>query len=121
MPLWSELGATDEQRQVLEILSGDVAVGRPILTAPDVPPDRVKALRRAFDETLADPAFMEAVKEAHMEFNPIGGEELQDIASRIAGASPQVVAMVKEAIKIKDVRQLPGDQKPKGGAAGEKE
>jgi tripartite-type tricarboxylate transporter receptor subunit TctC len=121
VPLWSELGATDEQRQVLEILSGDVAVGRPILTAPDVPPDRVKALRRAFDETLADPAFMEAVKEAHMEFNPIGGEELQAIASRIAGASPQVIGMVKEAIKIKDVSQLPADQKPKGGAAGEKE
>jgi hypothetical protein len=61
------------------------------------------------------------VKEAHMEFNPIGGEELQDVASRIAGASPQVIARVKEAIKIKDVRQLPADQKPKGGASGEPE
>jgi hypothetical protein len=34
---------------------GDVAVGRPILTASDVPADRVRALRKAFDETLADP------------------------------------------------------------------
>jgi tripartite-type tricarboxylate transporter receptor subunit TctC len=121
VPLWSELGQTDEQRQVLEILSGDVAVGRPILTAPGVPPERVRALRRAFDETLADPAFIAAASQAHMDFNPIGGEELQDVASRIAGASPQVIALVKEAIKIKDVRQLPADQKPKGGPAGEKE
>jgi hypothetical protein len=121
VPLWSELGQTDEQRQVLEILSGDVAVGRPILTAPDVPPERVRALRRAFDETLADPSFIEAAGNAHMEFHPIGGEELQDIASRIAGASPQVISMVKEAIKIKDVRQLPGAQKPKEGAPGDKE
>ena len=121
VPLWSELGQTDEQRQVLEILSGDVAVGRPILTAPSVPPERVRALRRAFDETLADPAFIAAASQAHMDFNPIGGEELQDVASRIAGASPQVIATVKEAIKIKDVRQLPADQKPKGGPAGEKE
>src|ERR1700693_71656 len=66
VPLWSELGATDEQRQVLDILSGDVAVGRPILTAPGVPPDRVRALRRAFDDTLVDPAFIGAVKQAHM-------------------------------------------------------
>jgi tripartite-type tricarboxylate transporter receptor subunit TctC len=121
VPLWSELGQTEEQRQILEILSGDVAVGRPILTAPGVPPERVRALRRAFDDTLADPAFIEAAREAHMEFNPIGGEELQDVVGRIAGASPKVIAMVKEAIKIKDVRQLPADQKRPGGAAGEKE
>ena len=36
VPLWSELGESDEQRQVLDILSGDVTVGRPILTAPEV-------------------------------------------------------------------------------------
>ena len=121
VPLWSELGQTDEQRQMLEILSGDVAVGRPILTAPDVPPDRVRALRRAFDDTLADPSFVEAVSKANMEFHPIGGEELQNIVGRIAGASPKVIAMVKEAIKIKDVRQLPADQKPKGGPSGDNE
>src|SRR5215470_7294046 len=77
VPLWSELGANDSQRQVLDILSGDVAVGRPILTAPDVPPERVKALRKAFDETLKDPKFIEAAKNANMYFNPMGGEELQ--------------------------------------------
>ena len=121
VPLWSELGQTDEQRQILEILSGDVAVGRPILTAPDVPAERVRALRRAFDETLADPLFIDAANKAHMDFHPIGGEELQGIASRIAGASPNVIAKVKEAITIKDVRLLPGSEKPKDGAAGDKE
>src|SRR6202051_1243156 len=70
VPLWSELGQTDEQRQVLEILSGDVAVGRPILTAPGVPPERVRALRRAFDDTLADPMFIEATSKANMDYHP---------------------------------------------------
>jgi tripartite-type tricarboxylate transporter receptor subunit TctC len=120
VPLWSELAGNDDQRAVLEILSGDVAVGRPILTAPDVPPDRVRALRQAFDETLKDPAFLEAAKTAHMDFNPIGGVELQDVAGRIAGASPKIIAMVKDAITIKDVRQLPPDPSRKGGE-GEKE
>jgi hypothetical protein len=46
-----------------------------------------------------------------MDFNPIGGEELQVVAGRIAGASPQIIAKVKEAMKIKDVRQLPGGGK----------
>jgi tripartite-type tricarboxylate transporter receptor subunit TctC len=88
VPLWSELGQSEEQRQILEILSGDVTVGRPILTAPDVPPERVRALRRAFDDTLMDPSFIDAASKAHMDFRPIGGEELQSIVNRIAGPRP---------------------------------
>jgi tripartite-type tricarboxylate transporter receptor subunit TctC len=104
-PLWTELAQTDNQRQVLEILSGDVSVGRPILTAPDVPADRVKALRQAFDETVNDPRFQEAAKQAGMDINPMGGEELQHVVERIVTASPAVVAMVKDAIAIKDVER----------------
>lgn len=111
VPLWSELGQSAQERAVLEILSGDIALGRPIVTAPDVPPARVEALRRAFDETLADPAFVATAKEAHMDFNPIGGAELQDIVGKIAGASPYLIVLVKDAIKIKDMRQLPGEHK----------
>ena len=57
VPLLSELGKTAEDRQVLEVISADVAVGRPILTTPDVAPERVAALRKAFDDTMADKAF----------------------------------------------------------------
>jgi hypothetical protein len=48
IPLWSDLGESDAQSQILHVLSGDVAVGRPILTAPDVPAERIAALRLAF-------------------------------------------------------------------------
>ena len=102
------------------MLSGDVAVGRPILTAPDVPADRVKALRQAFDDTLSDPQFIAAAKQANMDINPMGGEELQQIVRKVAGLSPKVIAMVKEAIKTKDLQELPADQKPKGDSSGGK-
>jgi tripartite-type tricarboxylate transporter receptor subunit TctC len=105
VPLWAELAQTEDQRRVLEILSGDAAVGRPILTAPDVPPERVKALRKAFDDTLADPQFLAAAKQANMYFNPIGGEELQQIVGRIVSHPPEIVTMVKDAIAIKDVQK----------------
>jgi tripartite-type tricarboxylate transporter receptor subunit TctC len=105
VPLWSELGQNDDQRQVLEILSGDAAVGRPILTAPDVPADRVKALRKAFDDTLRDPAFIEAAKQANMYFNPMPGEELQQVVNKIASPPERILALVKQAIEIKDVQK----------------
>jgi len=105
VPLWRELGQTDEQRQILDILSGDIAVGRPILTAPGVPADRVRALRKAFDDTMRDPQFIESAAKANMYLNQMAGEELQEIAGRIASPSPAVIEKVRDAIKVRDVQE----------------
>jgi tripartite-type tricarboxylate transporter receptor subunit TctC len=105
VPLWSELGESEGQRQILEILSGDVAVGRPILTAPDVPADRVRALRKAFDETLSDPQFVAAAKEANIYINPMGGEDLQIMVERIAGPSERVLTMLRQATEFKGAQK----------------
>jgi hypothetical protein len=105
VPLWTELAANDDQRQVLALLSGDVSVGRPILTAPNVPAERVKALRQAFDDTMRDPQFIAAAEQAHMEMAPMGGAELQRAVDGIVSAPQRIVAMVKDAIAIKDVKK----------------
>ena len=101
VPLWSELGESESQRQILEILSGDVAVGRPILTTPDVPADRLRALRKAFDETLADPQFIDAAKQANIYINPMGGEELQAMVEKISGPSEKVLTLLRQAAEFK--------------------
>jgi hypothetical protein len=110
-PLWTELAENEEQRQILDVLSGDVAVGRPILTAPDVPAARVRALRKAFDDTLNDPAYREAAKKANMYLNPMGGEELQQIVGRIVSLSPQVIERVKDVIRPRDLQERPAAKK----------
>ena len=105
VPLWTELAENDDQRQVLQILSGDVSVGRPILTAPGVPTDRVKALRQAFDDTMRDPQFIAVSMQSNIDINPMGGAELQDIVGQIVSPSAKILAMVKDAIAIKDVER----------------
>ena len=113
-PLLTELAQNDEQRQILEVVSGDAAVGRPVLTAPEVPAERVRALRKAFDDTMRNPAFLEAAEKARMYINPIGGEELQKIVGRIVSPSPVVIEKVKDAIRPRNLQTLPG---AKGGGA----
>ena len=105
VPLWTELAENGDQRQVLDLLSADVSVGRPILTAPSVPDDRVKALRQAFDDTMRDPQFIAAAEQANMVMNPMGGDELQQVVGKIVSPSAKILAMVKDAIAIKDVRK----------------
>jgi len=113
-PLLTDLAQNDEQRQILEVVSGDAAVGRPILTAPEVPAERVAALRKAFDDTMRDPAFLAAAQKAGLHFNPVGGEELQKIVIRIVSPSPTVIEKVKDAIRPRNLQTLPGAKKGGG-------
>ena len=83
MPLLMELGGNADDRAVLKLLSTPVAIGRPVFSTPDVPADRVKALRAAFDATMKDRAFLEEAHKANLEINPVAGDELQRIVADI--------------------------------------
>jgi tripartite-type tricarboxylate transporter receptor subunit TctC len=91
VPLLTDLAANEEDRAVLKLLSASAAVGRPIFTTPDVPPDRVKALRDAFSKMIKDPAFIEQAKKEHFEIDPVSGEDLQKIVADIV-KTPQSIA-----------------------------
>ena len=57
-PTIFEFLKTEEQRQVLTFFSNNVLLGRPLMAPPGVPADRIAILRRAFDATMADAAFL---------------------------------------------------------------
>lgn len=108
VPLWSELAKDPKQRQTIEILSNDVILGRPFVVAPEVPADRVAALRRAFDLAMKDPQLVEQANKAKMDLNPLDGATLQREVERTLSAAPEVVETVKAVLAITDVQQLPG-------------
>jgi tripartite-type tricarboxylate transporter receptor subunit TctC len=115
VPLLAELAGSDDQRAVLQLISGEVAMGRPIVAPPGVPEARIAALRKAFDDTVADPRFVAEAAQRQMDLSPVGGPELQQIAAGIVGASPRTIERMKDAIAVRDVKELPADQR-KGGA-----
>ena len=55
VPLLLELVNNDLDRKVMTFLSAETAISRALVTTPDVPAERVEALRRAFDATMKDP------------------------------------------------------------------
>ena len=91
VPLLMDLGANEEDRTLLKLLSAPVTIGRPIWTTPDVPADRVKALRDAFQATLKDPAFLDEAQKSGLEVNAVSGEEMQKIVADIV-ATPKPIA-----------------------------
>jgi tripartite-type tricarboxylate transporter receptor subunit TctC len=91
VPLLTDLAANDLDRAALALLSAPPTVGRPVFTTPGVPPERLAALRRAFDETVRDPAFLAEAKRQALDVEPVSGERLQTITADIL-ASPRAVA-----------------------------
>jgi len=69
------------------------------VTTPDTPPERVEALRRAFDATMKDPLFLAEAEKAGMDINPSVGEEAQRVADFIANTPATVVARAKALLE----------------------
>ena len=57
MPSVEDLARNADERKVIELVVSGTRLGRPMATTPDVPADRLAALRAAYRATMADPAF----------------------------------------------------------------
>jgi tripartite-type tricarboxylate transporter receptor subunit TctC len=95
VPLLFELTDDAMERQVLTFLSADTAIARSLVAAPDTPPERVAALRRAFDDTMRDPDFLAEADKALLDIVPMSGADAQKIADSIVNTPPEVVARAK--------------------------
>ena len=73
-------------------------IGRPFVTAPDVPADRVAALRQGFAETMKDPEFLADAAKNNIEIRPVYGEELQQLVARVLASPRSAVALLKSVL-----------------------
>ena len=64
---------------------GTTNIGRPVFTTPDVPRERIAALRKAFDAMIRDPAVIEQAKKENFDIDPTSGEAMQALVSEIVG------------------------------------
>jgi tripartite-type tricarboxylate transporter receptor subunit TctC len=99
VPTMVEFAKTDQHRQMLEFWMAQSATARAIFTPPGVPVDRVAVLRRAFDQTVKDPAFLAEVSKLKTVIEPDTGEEVQNEVKRLLGTSPEVAAAIVKVLK----------------------
>ena len=82
VPLLKTLVASEEDRTVLEMLGVPEEMGRPFLMPPGTPKHLVQIIRRAFDATMKDPAFLADAEKARLELGAITGEEMEKMIKR---------------------------------------
>jgi tripartite-type tricarboxylate transporter receptor subunit TctC len=94
-----------EMKQILETISAPLAMGRPILTAPDVPPQRLAALRKAFDAAMADPGFKAEAERKNLEYDYASGEKIEGIINRLYAMPKPIIEKAARALESTNKRQ----------------
>ena len=101
-PLLSELmdeyKTSDLGRRVVTVMLGSGELGRPIVTTPGLPADRVKILRDAFMKSMSDPALLAEATRNKLEITAVSGEELTKIAKDVIDQPPEVVERIKKIL-----------------------
>ncbi len=99
VPTSVELATSSEDRAVMRAIMGAAEIGKAYFTTPEVPADRVAALRRAFDAMIRDAAFVEDVKKVHGDIEPMTGEAMQDLIGELNTFPQAVIDRVKVLYK----------------------
>jgi tripartite-type tricarboxylate transporter receptor subunit TctC len=100
VPVLRDLVADPREREVVEFLVAGSQVGRAFAAPPEVPAERLAALRKAFDLTMKDPEYLAAAAKAHLPVEPRAGAEIQALVDGAAGAPPELVARARAAIGL---------------------
>jgi tripartite-type tricarboxylate transporter receptor subunit TctC len=95
VPSLDELASNDEDRVVIRLITAGSRMGRPIATTPDVPAERVKALRAAFQAAMKDEDFLKDAKAARIEVDPVSGEDLHKVVEEVLATPPHLRARGK--------------------------
>ena len=88
-------------RSLAKVVLSAGEFGRPLVTPPGVPADRLKILRDAFDKSVSDPALLAAAEKRRLEMDPATGTELETLAKEVMSASPEIVERMQKLLSGK--------------------
>jgi tripartite-type tricarboxylate transporter receptor subunit TctC len=88
-----DVATTEIQRKVVALLEGQGTIYRLCAGPPDVPADRLAALRKAFLDAYNSPQLRKEVGKRPV--NPLGGEKVAAMIADVIDQPPEIVAMLK--------------------------
>lgn len=96
VPTLVQLARNEDERKLLNFYSSYTTVGRSIITPPNVPTDRVKALRAAFDGAIKDPELVAEAEKAKMVLKELSGEQLTALINDVTSLEGALLERAKK-------------------------
>ncbi len=98
-PYIVDLARNPEEKQALEFLYAGQGIGRPFVAPPDLPADRLKLLRDAFDATMKNKDFIADATKQKLDVEPENGAHLETFIKKVYATPKAVVTRIGELIK----------------------
>ena len=98
IPTAVEVAQNEDSRAMLALYATKFQVAFPVFTPPDVPKDRLEALRSAFIATMKDPRFLEDAKRGGIDIDPLSGEDVARAVHAIDATPPAVIERLRTVI-----------------------
>ena len=99
VPLIMDLARTEEDKRVFGLVFARNVMGRPFVAPPNVPAERIEALRKAFIETMKDKDLLAEAEKTALEVNPVPGDEIQKIVFDAYQTPPAIVKRTGDLLK----------------------
>jgi tripartite-type tricarboxylate transporter receptor subunit TctC len=98
VPTAREVARDEEERGLIALAEASLLIAYPFALPPKVPTERVALVRKAFIETMRDPAYRADVIKGQLDYSPRDGDDIQATISSIASMPPAIIARYKEII-----------------------
>jgi tripartite-type tricarboxylate transporter receptor subunit TctC len=95
VPFAGDLVQNERDRAIFNFLMAPEKLGRLFMVSGAVPAGRVAALRRAFDATVADPAFLRDAEQKRLTVAPMSGETVAHEVAALYATPPDLVVKAK--------------------------
>jgi tripartite-type tricarboxylate transporter receptor subunit TctC len=98
VPTAIELATSEDDRRMLAAYATKFRTTYPIMMPPDVPPDRVKMVRAAFDAAMKDPQLIADAKKFGIDIDPVSGEDIAKIITELDALPQPVVDRLRKLL-----------------------
>jgi len=96
-PFAPDLISNADDKLLIEAGFAPLALGRPLVMPPDVPAERLAAVRKALSDTFTDPEFLAERDRMGLGVNaPRTGAQLQDVIARAYRTPPHIVDRLRQ-------------------------
>ena len=99
VPTILDVARDENQQSALKLIVSRQTIARPYVAPPGIPPERLRALRAAFDATMRDPDFLADAQRQDLEIRPVTGSEADALIAEIYASPPEVVKLAIDVMK----------------------
>jgi tripartite-type tricarboxylate transporter receptor subunit TctC len=89
----------EEARKVVELVISQSVFQRSYIAPPETPPAQLEVLRKAFDDTMADKAFLADTEKLRIDIEPLPGAKVQDLVARLYTTPKDIIERARKAIR----------------------